>query len=335
MASDAPLVVALEGGGSKTVALAADATGAVVAWGRGGSSLTLYVTREQAIGAIEAALVGVRACIEPADVTVVCAAMVGLGYGADPSGPLARLFPCACLLSMGEGDAALVGATLRDHGAVASAGTGSFGHAVGQGRQSGHTGGHGPLVGDEGSGHWVSIEAIRRAFWARDGRGEPTVLAERIREHYGLRHLWEVIGRLYGPERMSRHEIASLAPVVVAAAEEGDHAANAVLEEAAEHLARMAVAAIQQVRRAGDGWVGAVPLSATGGLALGAPTLRAAFARCAAERVPEVEPVGPYLPAIGGVALHALREAGVAADGEVVERLRQTLPPDLGAPRVV
>jgi len=205
---------------------------------------------------------------------------------------------------------------------------------VGEGGKVGHAGGHGPLVGDEGSGYWVSVEAVRRAFWSLDARAEPTVLVERIRAHYGLRNLWEIIGRLYGPRRMSRHEVASLSPVVVAAAEDGDAGAQAVLEGAADQLARMAVAAIEQVRRAGDGWEGPIPLSCTGGLGLGAPSLRAAVGRRVSERVPEVEWVGPYLPAVGGCLVEALRQAGMVVEGEVVARLRRTLPAEVGAPRV-
>ena len=332
MKPDPAFVVALEGGGSKTVALAVDLAGQVVAWGRGGSSLTLYVSHEQAIIAIETALGAVTRQIEPERVGAVCVAMVGFGYSADPTGPLARRFPNARIVSMGEGDAALVGATLTDRGAVASAGTGSFGHAVGERGEVGHTGGHGPLVGDEGSGHWVSIEAIRRAFWSLDGRAQRTALAERICEHYRLGHLWEIIGRLYGSHRFSRHEVASLAPVVVSVAEEGDAVAQGVLEDAARQLAIMAVAAIGQVQRAGDGWSGAISFSCTGGLALGAPSLREAANREVARLVPEVVPVGPYLPAIGGVALHALREAGVGAEGDVSAALRRALPPEAGAP---
>jgi N-acetylglucosamine kinase-like BadF-type ATPase len=327
-------VVALEGGGSKTVTLAADLAGQVVAWGRGGSSLTLYVSDEDAIGAIEAALDAVTAPIDPERVGIVCLAMVGSGYSADPAGPLARRFPHARIVSIGEGQAAAVGAMLEYRGAVASAGTGSFGHAVGEGGKVGHAGGHGPLVGDEGSGYWVSVEAVRRAFWSLDARAEPTVLVERIRAHYGLRNLWEIIGRLYGPRRMSRHEVASLSPVVVAAAEDGDAGAQAVLEGTADQLARMAVAAIEQVRRAGDGWEGPIPLSCTGGLGLGAPSLRAAVGRRVSERVPEVEWVGPYLPAVGGCLVEALRQAGMVVEGEVVARLRRTLPAEVGAPRV-
>jgi N-acetylmuramic acid 6-phosphate etherase len=333
MKPDPAVVVALEGGGSKTVALAVDLAGQVVAWGRGGPSLTLYVPQERAIAEIETALGAVAREIDPERVGLACTSMVGLGYGADPAGPLARRFPAARLLSMGEGDAALVGAALTNQGAVASAGTGSFGHAVGDRGEVGHTGGHGPLVGDEGSGHWVSIEAIRRAFWSLDGRAEPTALADRICEHYRLGRLWAIIGRLYGPDRFSRHEVASLAPVVVAVAEAGDAVAQGVLEDAARQLALMAVAAIGQVRRAGDGWEAAIPFSCTGGLALGAPSLREAVNRDVTRQVPEVLPLGPYLPAIGGVAIHALREAGVEVGEDVATALRRTLPPEVGAPR--
>ena len=235
---------------------------------------------------------------------------------------------------MPEGNAALVAATLGTVGAVAMSGTGAFGRAVGQAGKEGHVGGNGPLVGDEGSGHWISVEGIRRAIWSRDGRGEPTLLVEAIRRRLGLDHLGWIIGRLYGPRAMGRHEIASLAPVVVETCRQGDAVARTILEEAATLLAAQVVAAIHRVQAQGDGWEGAVPFGCSGGVLLGSPELREMVVRSVASQVPALAAREPQLPPVGGVALQALRHAGVAVDDTLVGALAASLPPVAGAATV-
>ena len=330
MNTGGPLVVAVEGGGTKTVALAIDYRGEAVAWGRGGSSLALHVGEERAQEAVNHALAGVAGQVGPRQVTAAVIAMVGRGYSADPAASVRSRFPDARVQRMHEGDAALLGATLEAVGVVVISGTGSFARAVGAQGAVAQVGGNGPLVGDEGSAHYIAVEGIRRALWAVDGRGELTALSDRTREHFAVAELKDVAHRLYGPGAASRHDIASFAPVVLAAADEGDAVAGRVLDDAARHLAAMVLAAVAQVRRVGDGWAGLVPFGCSGGVLLADARLRAAVTDKVVAEEPDVDPREPRLPPIGGVALRALREAGVALDGQVVERMASTLPEAVG-----
>jgi N-acetylglucosamine kinase-like BadF-type ATPase len=328
-----PVAVALEGGGSKTVAVAVDASGAVVAWGQGGSSLILHAGEQGARQAVDQAVGAVAGQVNTDDIAVAAAAMVGRGYSPDPTEALHRWFPHARIKSVHEGDAALLGATLETVGVVVISGTGSCARAVGARGTVGEAGGNGPLVGDEGSAHHLAVEGMRRALWAEDGRGRPTVLADRFHEHFGVAELKDACRRLYGPKPLSRHEIAALAPIVVRAADEGDAAAAEVLEQAAEHLAGMVVAVVAQVRRAGDGWPGPVAFGCSGGVLLGSARLRSAVVAQAVAKEPALDPREPCLPPIGGVALAALDEVGVAPGPAVAERLAATLPDPVRAPR--
>ncbi len=330
-----PVVVALEGGGTKTVAIAVDAKGAMVVWGQGGSSLILHVGEQQAREAVDQALDAVAGQVKADAVGAAAVAMVGRDYSPDPSEVLRGRFPNARVKRVHEGDAALLGATLEPIGAVVIAGTGSCARAVGEKGCVGQVGGNGPLVGDEGSAHYLAVEGMRRALWAEDGRGRRTVLADRFREHFAVAELKDACRRLYGPPAMTRHEIAALAPVVVKAAEEGDAAATEVVDQAADHLAAMALAALAQVRGAGDGWSGPVAFGCSGGVLLGSPELRSAVARRVKAQEPDLDPREPCLPPIGGVALAALAEAGVTPERGIAERLATTLPaaPGLRAPR--
>lgn len=323
------MIVALEGGGSKTVAIGVTLDGRVVAFGRAGSSLALYVGEEQATKAVETATGQVAEAIDPATVAVVAGAMVGKGFSADPAAVVRRLFPHAQFMLIHEGNAALIGATLSHVGAVVLSGTGAFGRAVGKAGVEGHVGGNGPLVGDEGSGYWIAIEAIRRALWSVDGRGKPTELVGDICRHYGLERIGWIIGRLYGRSPMGRHEIASLAPVVIHAYRRGDEVATQILAEAGQLLAQQALAAIRNVWARGDGWDGPIPFGCSGGVLFGSPELREIVVSEVSSLVP-IEPREPRLPPVGGVALEALRQAGVPFEEGLVEALATTLPVELG-----
>jgi len=292
--------------------------------------VALNVGDERALEAVEQALSAVAEAVDAASVLMVAGAMVGRGFSADPADAVGRLFPAARLLPLHEGDAALRGATLAPAGAIALSGTGAFGRAVGEGGREGHVGGNGPLVGDEGSGHWIAVEAIRRALWSRDGRGPATALVDAVCRHYELGHLRWIIGRLYGPRRMNRHEIASLAPVVVGACRDGDGVATGILAEAGRLLSAQVVSAIGHVLEAGDGWSGPIPFGCTGGVLLGSPELRGMVTREVGAAVPSIEPREPRLPPVGGVAVEALRALEVRVDETLIATLAGSLPPGVG-----
>ncbi|GAA4607161.1 hypothetical protein GCM10023195_26900 [Actinoallomurus liliacearum] len=65
-------------------------------------------------------------------------------------------------------------------GLVVFAGTGAGAAVVDDGEVVRRADGYGWLVGDEGSGVWIGVEAVRAALRAYDGRGAPTTLAESV-----------------------------------------------------------------------------------------------------------------------------------------------------------
>lgn len=106
-------------------------------------------------------------------------------------------------------------------------------------------GGWGPAIADQGSGYWIGREGLRRAFFAMDNH-RPTMLLEAIQA------AWDV----YTPEQVvaAAHaapppDFSKLSRVVTACAEMGDEVASAVLREAGEDLAELAMIAMRQVRQ--------------------------------------------------------------------------------------
>lgn len=207
---------------------------------------------------------------------------------------------------------AWLGAFLGGPGIVVAAGTGSF--AVG-----GHdlnnlyrAGGHGFILGDEGSAYWLGREAVKAALAAQDGTGPPTSLSILIREKTGY-ELDEVV-RLVYRRPSDRSFLSALAPAIAAAAdgtppgEPGDQVAQGLLEAAAGALALLAGSLQRRL--------GGLPVAAVGGVLDG--SLRRYLERRLPLQAPLADPgvgaallaVSPYSP--GPWLPHGAQGAGTA-----------------------
>lgn len=231
-------VLGLDGGGTKTECVLMDEAGEVRAQGRSGPSNPMRVGFGGALAAVcEAGRTAIQnAKLSPGDVSVVCAGLAGT---AQPESEqkmkklLAEEFPGKIVKVCTDLDLTLE-ATGRGRAIVLLAGTGSA--AVGRDvdGQIVRVGGHGPLLGDEGSAYDVGRRATIAALRGSDRGQADSPLAARI-----LRELrvgdWEDLHlRVYdAPDEV----FPRIFPVVTAAAEEGDAEARALLEEASAELA--------------------------------------------------------------------------------------------------
>ena len=149
------------------------------------------------------------------------------------------------LLLCGDEEIALDAAFTGGPGILVIAGTGS--NVVGRTADGSlhSAGGWGPVIGDEGSGYWIGLEAIRVALHNHDraGVGAPAsrLLAE-IQAQWLLGSLAELVA--YANQRTGKTppDFAALAPVVAACAEPsgdrpGDALAADILRRAGEELA--------------------------------------------------------------------------------------------------
>jgi glucosamine kinase len=165
----------------------------------------------------------------------------------------------------GDGETAWLGAFGAGPGIVVYAGTGS-GATGCDGERWARAGGHGFLLGDEGSAYWIGRAAANAALRCADGMGGSAALRDAVVESYGG-ELVALVKSVNGhPEE--RGLVSSLAPVVTALAGE-DEAARRIALEAAEHLAELASAVARRL--------GPLPVCGVGGV-LGAPVIWDRFA---------------------------------------------------------
>ncbi|MDA5109199.1 N-acetylglucosamine kinase [Brevibacillus thermoruber] len=151
------------------------------------------------------------------------------------------------LIVENDGFAALLGATNGEPGILVIAGTGSIAFGVNRAGETARAGGWGHRVGDEGSGYWIGKQAIMAVLKAADGRGEPTLLESLLLPHLGLDRVDQLFNWTYGPD-YSVEKVGELSPFVSQAADSQDRVAASILEAAGEELFLAARAVIERLR---------------------------------------------------------------------------------------
>ncbi len=144
------------------------------------------------------------------------------------------VLPTSAIALSSDHEIALTGAIGSPHGILILAGTGSIAYGVNSQGKSVLIGGWGWLLGDEGSGYWLGLHALKATIRAFEGSGRPTSLQEPILAQYGLKSRNEIILWAYNSSRQK--DIAALAPIVLEHAQAKDPIAITLVETAAYDL---------------------------------------------------------------------------------------------------
>lgn len=186
----------------------------------------------------------------------------------------------------------------------------------------------GRISGDWGGGYELGELAIWHAVRAHDGRGPATRLEHLVPAALGRDDIDQVTADLHFGRLPSR-TIPALAPVVLAASADGDAVARDVVERQADEIATLAVVALDRLGlREVD-----VPVVLGGGvLASGDAVLLDAIGARLAVDAPGARPVVVADRPVVGAALLGLD--AVDAPPSAGARLRATVPADALAARV-
>jgi N-acetylglucosamine kinase-like BadF-type ATPase len=160
-------------------------------------------------------------------------------------------------------------ATGGEPGVIVIGGGGSVAYGRTGSGEAARIGGWGHLLGDEGSGFWIGLQAIKAVLKSRAGVTPKTALEERVMQRFGTDDDRQIIREVYSAS-FSEAEVAGLVALVASVAQDGDETAAGILDEAADHLAGIALAVL---RRLGD-----LAVYPSGGI-FRAPTMRERFER--------------------------------------------------------
>jgi len=176
----------------------------------------------------------------------------------------------------------------------------------------------GRISGDWGGGPDVGLEALAAAARATDGRGPPTLLESAVASHYGLDDPLDV-ARAIQLHQIPRSRIAELAPVVLRFWEK-DPVAGAIVRRLVDEVVAFARAALSRLDL-----TGADPDVVLGGrlLRLAPDSVVDAIARGVLELAPDAHVVVASSEPVVGAAL--LGFDALAADAGAHERARAEL----------
>jgi len=317
------LYVGVDGGATKTFAVAADGEGRVVGVGESGPSNYHVVGLDGAVENINTAVKQAIAAVGRETADVVTLGLAGMDTSHDFKIFEEKAAPRIAgerVFVRHDAEIALVGATLGEPGVIVIAGTGSVAGARNRKGEYARCGGWGHMLGDEGSAYFIAREALRAVLWAFDGRGPATQLTEPVLKALGVASPDEILIKVYG-ERMSVRDIARLAPLVTEAAKRGDPVAKGVVEDAAMHLALHVIALVKKLGMLEEQPIKVAPV---GGVFRAGNVILEPF-RKHLEHHFKVEIIEPKFPPAVGALLLSYILSGKTLRRELLENLENTL----------
>ncbi|MEV0237278.1 BadF/BadG/BcrA/BcrD ATPase family protein [Nonomuraea sp. NPDC050786] len=313
------LVLAVDGGNSKTDVAVVSEDGEVLATGRAGGFAPQRDGVAAAVSVVEEALATlprpaggfdhVSACLAGADLPVeeeaLARELAARGLGGDV---VVRNDTFALLragASAAWGVAVVCGAGINAVG-VSPAGAVARFPALGR------------ISGDWGGGQGLAEEALWYAARAEDGRGVPTALTGLITAHFGTATVEELVLEVHFG-RLAEDRLHELSPGVLAVAAEGDAVARALVERQAEEVTVLAEVCLRRL----DLLETPVEVVLGGGMLTARdPLLMSLLDSGFAVRAPRAKLVLADVPPIVGAALLGLEHLGVTEAAKTRLRAR-------------
>jgi N-acetylglucosamine kinase-like BadF-type ATPase len=320
------IVLAVDGGNSKTDLALVREDGALLAHVRGALSSPHHLGLEASVGLLEGLLTEARTLAgtnggAPAEIAVAEVFLAGVDFPAEEAQLRAALEArrLAERVVVGNDTLALLRAgTERGWGVAVVCGAGINCVGVGPDGAQVRFPALGAITGDWGGGYDVGSEALFAAARSEDGRGPSTTLERAVPRHFGLDSPLRLAEEMHAG-RISHRRLIELAPVVFAEAA-GDPAAAAIVERLAAEVVALARVALTRLG------LERAPVE----VVLGGGLLRAGDERLQAAIVTGLEAVGAAIrvhttdaPPVVGAALLGLDALG--AGDAAKERARREL----------
>lgn len=259
------LIVGVDGGGTKTKVIVADAQGQELATATGGGSAARPGQTTHAAEVIAQTVAeALAACERPGEIPrVLCAGLAGAGREPERHAvrdALVRLEVADHVIVEPDATIALNDAFGDGAGILLVSGTGSSCFGRSPNATFGRCGGWGPNIGDEGSGGWIGRRTLSIVAAAADGREPETALLPAVLTALELE---SSDGLVAWAAQADPAALARLASTVITVAATGDLRANSLLAMAAEELVTHVRALARQLfsdERA------AIPVALAGGL---------------------------------------------------------------------
>lgn len=286
----------IDGGGTKTVAIICDENGTLVSHYVGKSINYNSIGTDNARKNLKETVDGV---LEGKNITL-SSAFIGMPALADRADEKFTQELCGGIIDCPkiamDSDVYIGLEAMKCDGAAAMVVSGTGSMAVGK-LDNGkiiHTGGWGYILGDEGSGYALGLEAVKAAICGAEGSAKSTVLTQKVLEYFNITDIDALIDIFYDPP-ISNSEVAKVAPVLFECAKNGDDVANEIIERHSALLADT-VAALLNKMPCGT------PLGMWGGILINCEMFREKFVSLINKKFPDTQvEIIKYPPEFGAV----------------------------------
>ncbi|QLG12389.1 hypothetical protein HLB42_05630 [Deinococcus sp. D7000] len=316
------LVLGIDAGNTKTIALIADTSGAVLGWGRAGRS-NIYVQRARALAALQTAVAQARASagVDDRPFAALTLSAAGADWPEDfdvLAAELRRWNWARQLAVVNDAVGALRAGSLAGLGVTVVCGT-SAGIAA---RSPGGAVWHTSYWQEPEGATQLAEHALRAVYRAELGIDPPTTLTAPVLSFFGVPDVEALLHSFTRRGRRPVPHLGRLARVLLDQADAGDATSLRIVQGHGASLGDYALAAARKVGLSGD-----YLLTTSGGVMRHrSPILRDALLTRVREQHGDIRWQASHHEPVFGAVLLALEAAGVTVDGAVFRRLEDTCP---------
>ena len=234
--------IGLDGGGSKTKCILCDISLNILSDAKTETSNFLIAGTDKTASSIINVILECcsKAGISPENISGIVIGTTGAGRSSDAQKLQTSVLNIAdsknitikSFTVVSDARIALEGAFSGNPGSILIAGTGSIMFGKDRNGKIHRVGGLGRLIGDEGSGLTIGKKGLNLLAKYYDGRIKSTKLASKIETQFGIEDQTMIINRVYGEEI----KVQDVAPLVIAAADEGDKSCHEILDRETDEL---------------------------------------------------------------------------------------------------
>jgi glucosamine kinase len=253
------IFIGVDGGATKTLVRVEDGQGNLLGEGKSGPSnvrLSVEMTWESILSAIGEAFraANLSLALNSYNLYVGCG-LAGTQVPSSRDRFLNTPHPFAQLMVESDGYTSCLGAHGGKDGTVIAIGTGVTAYKI-EGESTCKVSGWGFPQGDEGSGAWLGLEAIRLTLQWQDGRVPPSPLLEDIFQYFKN----DLMQLSIWANQAHSSQFAQIAPLVVNHVQQKTPLALELMQKAAWEIDKIGIALAKKSRKA-------LPCSLLGGMA--------------------------------------------------------------------
>lgn len=243
-------LLGVDAGATKTHCLVADKKGKILGFGSGGTGNYEVFGLDSAMKEIDRAILEAlnMAKIDKADFGCFC--LAGADFPEDfvmLEEAVSKLNRVNKVIIKNDTLAALkAGITQEPYGIAVIMGTGTNAVGIGKSGEEARLFGEGFLFGDWGGSGDISREILHRVFRAYDGRGEETILAEKVLKFFEEDDFVSLAKKLYYG-KIDRSKILLLTPILFECAYLGDKVSIEIVKKIAKETALSAWAIMKRL----------------------------------------------------------------------------------------